>query len=68
LPGVEWAAGEIFDTAPYRWPVTNGSKLAESLRQALEHVIQTEEYRTIATIWGVEKGMITGPVVNGAIR
>jgi hypothetical protein len=48
--------------------VTNGSKLAESLRQALEHVIQTEEYRTIATIWGVEKGMITGPVVNGAIR
>jgi ABC-type amino acid transport substrate-binding protein len=61
-------AGEIFDTAPYGWPVAKGSKLAESLRLALEHVIQTGEYRTIATMWGVEKGMITGPVINGAIR
>jgi hypothetical protein len=25
-------------------------------------------YRTIATMWGVKKGMITGPVINGAIR
>jgi ABC-type amino acid transport substrate-binding protein len=66
--GVLEPAGEIFDTAPYGWPVAKGSKLAESLRQALEHVIQTGEYRTIATIWGVEKGMITGPVINGAIR
>jgi ABC-type amino acid transport substrate-binding protein len=66
--GVLEPAGEIFDTAPYGWPVAKGSKLAESLRQALEHVIQTGEYRTIATMWGVEKGMITGPVINGAIR
>jgi ABC-type amino acid transport substrate-binding protein/predicted Ser/Thr protein kinase len=66
--GVLEPAGEIFDTAPYGWPVAKGSKLADSLRQALEHVIQTGEYRTIATMWGVEKGMITGPVINGAIR
>jgi ABC-type amino acid transport substrate-binding protein len=66
--GVLEPAGEIFDTAPYGWPVAKGSKLAESLRQALEHLIQTGEYRTIATIWGVEKGLITGPVINGAIR
>ena len=66
--GVLEPAGEIFDTAPYGWPVAKGSKLAESLRQALEHVISTGEYRTIATMWGVEKGMITGPVINGAIR
>ena len=51
-------AGEIFDTAPYGWPVAKGSALAESLRQAMEHLIQTGEYRTIATMWGVEKGMI----------
>ncbi|PXX09320.1 bifunctional serine/threonine-protein kinase/transporter substrate-binding domain-containing protein [Mycolicibacterium moriokaense] len=66
--GVLAPAGEIFDTAPYGWPVAKGSKLAESLRLAMEHLIQTGEYRTIATMWGVEKGMITGPVVNGAIR
>lgn len=48
--------------------VAKGSALAESLRQALEHVMATGEYRTIATMWGVEKGMITAPVVNGAVR
>jgi ABC-type amino acid transport substrate-binding protein/predicted Ser/Thr protein kinase len=62
------AAGEVFDSAPYGWPVAKGSKLSESLRQALEHVMQTGEYKTIATMWGVEKGMIDKPVINGAIR
>ena len=60
-------AGEIFDTAPYGWPVQKDSPLGESLRQALEHVISTGEYKTIATKWGVEKGMIAKPVINGAI-
>ncbi|HEX2283912.1 MAG TPA: bifunctional serine/threonine-protein kinase/transporter substrate-binding domain-containing protein [Mycobacterium sp.] len=61
-------AGDVFDTAPYGWPVAKGSALAESLRQALEHVMNTGEYRTIATMWGVEKGMIDKPVINGAAR
>jgi ABC-type amino acid transport substrate-binding protein/predicted Ser/Thr protein kinase len=61
-------AGEIFDTAPYGWPVAKGSGLAESLRRAVEHLMQTGEYRTIATIWGVEKGMIDKPGINGANR
>ncbi|HTI76474.1 MAG TPA: bifunctional serine/threonine-protein kinase/transporter substrate-binding domain-containing protein [Mycobacterium sp.] len=61
-------AGEIFDTAPYGWPVAKGSGLTESLKRALEHLIRTGEYRTIATTWGVEKGLITSPVINGAIR
>jgi len=61
-------AGEIFDTAPYGWPVAKNSGLAEPLRRALEHLMQTGEYKTIATIWGVEKGMITSPVINGAVR
>jgi ABC-type amino acid transport substrate-binding protein len=60
-------AGEVFDSAPYGWPVAKGSGLAESLRQALEHIMATGEYRTIATMWGVEKGMIDKPVINGAV-
>ena len=60
-------AGEVFDTAPYGWPVHKDSALAESLRQALEHVMSTGEYKAIATKWGVDKGMIAKPVINGAI-
>jgi ABC-type amino acid transport substrate-binding protein len=62
------AAGEVFDTEPYGWPVPKGSALAESLRQALVHLMQTGDYRTIATMWGVDKGMIDTPKINGAIR
>jgi ABC-type amino acid transport substrate-binding protein len=61
-------AGEVFDSASYGWPVAKGSALAESLRQAMEHLIRTGEYRTIATMWGVDKGMIDAPVINGAIE
>jgi polar amino acid transport system substrate-binding protein len=60
------AAGEVFNAAPYGWPVAKGSPLAESLRQALMHLIASGEYRTIMTNWGVEAGMITQPVINGA--
>ncbi|WP_018603957.1 bifunctional serine/threonine-protein kinase/transporter substrate-binding domain-containing protein [Mycobacterium sp. 155] len=59
-------AGEVFNSAPYGWPVAKGSPLAESLRQALEQLMETGEYRTIATMWGVDKGMIDHPAINGA--
>lgn len=62
------AAGDVFNSAPYGWPVAKGSGLAESLRQALAHLISTGEYRTIALMWGVEKGMISTPQINGATR
>jgi ABC-type amino acid transport substrate-binding protein/predicted Ser/Thr protein kinase len=62
------AAGEVFDSAPYGWPVPKGSALAQSLLQALEHVMATGEYKTIATMWGVEKGMILTPTINGAAK
>jgi ABC-type amino acid transport substrate-binding protein len=62
------AAGEVFDSAPYGWPVARDSGLGQSLRLALQHLIETGEYRTIATMWGVEKGMIDKPSINGAVR
>ena len=68
IVAVSNAAGEVFDSAPYGWPVAKDSGLATSLRLALQHLIDTGEYRTIATIWGVEKGMIDKPVINAATR
>ena len=61
-------AGDVFDAAPYGWPVAKGSPLAQALMQALTHLISTGEYKTIATMWGVEKGMVAEPVLNGAAR
>ena len=66
--GALQAAGEVFDAGPYGWPVAKGSALADSLRQALQHLMKTGEYRTIATLWGVEMGTIDKPGINGAIR
>lgn len=61
-------AGEVTDPQPYGWPVAKGSALSESLRQALEHLMKTGEYRTIATMWGVEKGLIDKSEINAASR
>ena len=61
-------AGEIFDSAPYGWPVAKGSPLAQSLQQALQHLIDTGTYQQIAKNWGVEAGMIDKSVINGAIN
>ncbi|MBJ7339318.1 bifunctional serine/threonine-protein kinase/transporter substrate-binding domain-containing protein [Mycolicibacterium sp.] len=61
-------AGDVTDPQPYGWPVAKGSALAESLRLALQHLMKTGEYRTIATMWGVEKGMIDESVINSASR
>ena len=43
-----------------------GLALATSLQKALEHLIETGDYKTIATNWGVEAGTIDKPVINGA--
>lgn len=62
------AAGEIFASAPYGWPIAKGSPLGQALLKALEHLIQNGQYKTIATNWSVEAGVITKPVINGAIN
>ena len=60
------AAGEVFEAAPYGWPVKKESALGQSMLKALEHLISTGDYKTIATNWGVQTGMIEKPVINGA--
>jgi polar amino acid transport system substrate-binding protein len=59
-------AGQIFGSAPYGWPVAKGSPLGQSLLKALQHIMQTGDYKTIATNWGLESGMISNPVIDGA--
>lgn len=61
------AAGDIFDSAPYGWAVQKGSPLAESLRQALQHLIDSGAYKQVAANWGAENGMVDKPVINGAV-
>ena len=60
-------AGETFDSAPYGWPVEKESPLAQSLLQALEHLIESGKYKEIAANWGLQEGMIDKPVINGAV-
>jgi ABC-type amino acid transport substrate-binding protein len=60
-------AGAMFDTAPYGWAVAKGSPLAQSLLQAMKHLIETGEYKQIADKWGLELGMIDAPVINGGV-
>ena len=60
------AAGAIFDSAPYGWPVPKGSGLGPALLKALQHIIGSGDYKAIATNWGAEAGMIQNPVINGA--
>ncbi|TRW86278.1 transporter substrate-binding domain-containing protein [Mycolicibacterium sp. 018/SC-01/001] len=61
-------AGDVFDSAPYGWPVRKNSQLATALHEALEHVMDSGEYRAIANMWGVERGMIDRPAINGAAK
>jgi polar amino acid transport system substrate-binding protein len=61
------AAGQVFNSAPYGWPVAKGSPLAQSLQQALQHLIDSGAYKQIASNWGAESGLITKPAINGAV-
>ncbi|WP_327140834.1 ABC transporter substrate-binding protein [Nocardia sp. NBC_01327] len=60
------AAGAMFDSAPYGWPVKKGSTLAPVLQEALQHLIDSGQYKQIAENWGVQDGVITKSVINGA--
>lgn len=61
-------AGGVFEAAPYGYPVQKGSALAPALQQAVQYLIDNGQYRTIASNWGLEAGMITKSVINGAIN
>lgn len=63
-PGVLELAGGIVDPAPYGWAVAKGSPLIDVLVHTLKHLMQSGQYYSILSKWGVQSGAITGPTVN----
>ena len=59
-------AGEIFDSAPYGWPVAKGSPLGQALQKAAQSLIDSGAYLDITKKWGVEAGAIKSAQINGA--
>ena len=59
-------AGQIFDSAPYGWPVAKGSPLGQALQKAAQSLIDSGAYLAITKKWGVEAGAIKSAQINGA--
>lgn len=51
-------AGDVFDSAPYGWPVRKDSELAAALEAAADKLIETGDFEKIARNWGVQDGLI----------
>ncbi|AVZ39277.1 MULTISPECIES: ABC transporter substrate-binding protein [unclassified Dietzia] len=51
-------AGDVFDSAPYGWPVRKGSELAAALEASADKLIETGDFERIAQNWGLEDGLI----------
>ena len=51
-------AGDVFDAAPYGWPVRKGSELTAALEAAADKLIESGDFEKIAQNWGVEDGLI----------
>ncbi|QIS19232.1 ABC transporter substrate-binding protein [Nocardia terpenica] len=60
------AAGPVFEAEPYGWPVPKQSPLGPVLQEAVQHLMDSGEYRKICENWGVQDGAITKSVINGA--
>ncbi|MEV6070709.1 ABC transporter substrate-binding protein [Nocardia sp. NPDC052001] len=60
------AAGAIFDSAPYGWPIKKGSALGPVLQEAVQYLMDNGQYKKIAENWGVQDGAISKSVINGA--
>ncbi|MEW1936903.1 ABC transporter substrate-binding protein [Dietzia maris] len=50
--------GDVFDSAPYGWPVRKDSELAAALEAGADKLIETGDFETIAQNWGLEAGLI----------
>lgn len=59
--------GEAYGEAPYGIAVPKNSGLADPILAALKKLIDGGQYEAILKKWGLEKGAISDPKINGAI-
>ena len=57
-------AGDVFDAAPYGWPVKKDSELGPALEAAAKKLTESGDFEKIAGNWGVEDGLIDDPQVR----
>ena len=58
------AAGDIFDSAPYGFPVQKGSELAAAVQAAMQSLVADGTYGDILAEWGVEAGAVDTIEIN----
>lgn len=58
------AAGDVFDSAPYGFPVEKGSELAAAIQAAMQSLIDDGTYGDILAEWGVESGAVDTIEIN----
>jgi polar amino acid transport system substrate-binding protein len=59
--------GASYNTAPYGIAIPKGTGLDKPILSALKVLMSDGKYTAILTKWGVQKGAITNPKINGAI-
>ena len=59
--------GASYNTAPYGIAIPKGSGLDKPILAALKVLMSNGQYTAILTKWGIQKGAITNPKINGAI-
>ncbi len=59
--------GQIYEAAPYGWPIAKGSTLVQAMQKALQQLMDNGAYDQISKKWGVQAGEIKTASVNGAV-
>src|SRR6202035_3058788 len=59
--------GKSYGTAPYGIALPKGDGMAKPILAAIKHLIADGQYIKILKHWGVQKGAISNPRINGAI-
>jgi polar amino acid transport system substrate-binding protein len=60
-------SGSSYNTAPYGIAIPKGNGMSKPILDALKVLMANGTYMSILQKWGVQKGAITNPTINGAI-
>jgi polar amino acid transport system substrate-binding protein len=59
-------SGNSYGTAPYGIALPKGNGMAKPMLAAVKYLMKQGTYKTILKKWGVQKGAISNPKINGA--